>query len=75
MPYLEGCSLACTSMSTALRECTVLRVHMASQCERLVLLLLTKVMSERSTCAYAGQQYVSDVALFPALRDVTNRHS
>ena len=25
--------------------------------------------------AYTGQQYVSDVMLFPTLRDVTNRHS
>jgi hypothetical protein len=74
-PYLEGCSLAITIISTALQEFTVLRARMASRCERLVLLLLTVVVSKWSKCVYAGQQYVSDVVLFPTLRDVTNRHS
>jgi hypothetical protein len=62
-PYLEGCSFACTSMSIALQECTVLHARIAAQCERLVLLLLTKVTRERSKCMYAGQQYVSDVRI------------
>ena len=74
-PFLEGCSLAGTIIGTALRELTVLRARIVSRCKRLILFLLTVVLSEGSICAYAGQQYVSDVMRFPTLSDVTNHHS
>ena len=47
-PFVEGCSLASTIIGTALRELTVLCARIASRWERLVLLLLTVVVSKRS---------------------------
>ena len=64
-----------TFIGTTLQELTVLCARLTSQCERLIILLLTIVVSKLSKLPSARQQDVFNVALFPTLCDATNSYS